>query len=370
MTKTKLFFDGTPLIGKYVSGVGKVLQETLRALDTNERAMRYDMYIFLPFDEKGKVDKFGYKYIKVKYLPYPHKFLSLFSRMRIAPPIDMFLGKGVYVFENFRNWNLLFSKSITYIHDVAFKVYPEFVEDRNLAYLNKYIDLWIARSDAIVTVSEASKRDLKDKLGVVGVEVIQNGVCGDQFSPRSEQEVVSVREKWDIPKSYYLFIGNIEPRKNLENTIEAFMKTGDLSTSLVLIGGGGWRNEAILEKAQVASEVGYRVIRPNGYVPDEDLPALLSGAKALVHFPWYEGSGLPLLQAIACGTPVASSDIAPLKEVVSGLESMAIFANPADIDAMATAMIKASKKAHLEKTIMPISWASSADKLIDIVESL
>lgn len=369
MTKEKIFFDGTPLIGKYVSGVGKVLQETLYALDTEAYASIYDMYIFLPFDERGGVDKFKYKHIKVKYLPYPHKFLSLFSRMRLSPPLDIFLGKGVYVFENFRNWNLLYSKSITYIHDVAFKVYPEFVEERNLTYLNKNVDMWVGRTDTIVTVSHASQVDIRQRLNVSSV-VIPNGVSIDHFSPRGDNEIDEVRKRWDIPQNYYLFIGNIEPRKNLEGTIDAFVGAAESSDALVLIGGGGWRNEAILEKAKAATDAGHLVMRPDGYVPDEDLPALISGAKALVHFPWYEGSGLPVLQAIACGTPVASSDIAPLREVAAGFEDGVVFANPADIRAMSAAIISVSQKKHRQQEMESVSWSSSAKRLVDVIESL
>lgn len=106
--KQRLYIEGTPLIGRYISGVGKVLLETLLALDTKQYASKYSIYVFIPFDERKKIDKYKFKYIKIKLLPWPHKFLSLFSRMRFSPPIDLFLGKGIYVFENFRNWNLFF----------------------------------------------------------------------------------------------------------------------------------------------------------------------------------------------------------------------------------------------------------------------
>lgn len=367
MSKKKLFFDGTPLIGKYVSGVGKVLQETLYALDIPEYANLYDMSIFLPIDEKGKLDGFQFKYIKVKYLPYPHKFLSLFSRMRLSPPIDIFLGKGVYVFENFRNWNLLFSKSITYIHDVAFKVFPEFVEERNLNYLNKNINKWKHRADVVVTVSEASAADIKKKLGI-DAKVIANAANGALFYPRSRDEIKKVTSRWDIEGEYYIFIGNIEPRKNLENTIDAFRGAIKSDEQLVLIGGGGWKNEEILEKIK-ETEKGV-VYRPDGYVPDEDLPALISGARALVHFPWYEGSGLPILQALACGTPVAASNIAPLIEVVEGSEDRVVFSDPGNITEMTQAIIEASKKPHGEAPQRNVSWQDAAEKLSDIVKSL
>src|SRR5690606_19335303 len=131
------------------------------ALDTEYYNEKYDMYVFVPIDETKKMNRFTFRYIKTKALPYPHKFHSLFSRMRLSPPIDIFLGKGTYIFENYRNWNLLSSKSMTYIHDVAFKVHPEFVQEANLKYLSGHMAMWQARTNRIITVSESSRREIE-----------------------------------------------------------------------------------------------------------------------------------------------------------------------------------------------------------------
>ena len=219
--RRQLYFDATPLINSRVSGVGKVLLETLRALDTQEYSTKYDLYAFIPMNEAGKLDKYDFRYVKVKLLPYPHKFLSLFSRMHLSPPIDIFLGKGIYIFENYRNWNLLFSKSVTYIHDIAFKVHPEFVESANLRYLNGHIDMWVGRTDKIITVSKSSKQEIEERLGIKNVEVVMNAVDEDMH-PRREREVDAVRKKWGLPESYYLHLSNIEPRKNIANIVKAF----------------------------------------------------------------------------------------------------------------------------------------------------
>lgn len=371
--KKSLYFDATPLIEKHVSGVGKVLQETLKALDTVHFSDKYNLYIFVPFNEAKKARNLGYKHIKLKLLPYPHKFFSLFTRLRWAPPIDIFLGRGTYVFENFRNCTLLFSKSITYIHDVAFKVYPQYIQERNLAYLSKYIPLWISRTDKVIAVSSSAREEIERELDVRNVAVIPNAVNTTDFYPRTKPEITRVLNKWNIPPEYMIFIGNIEPRKNLVNTIRAFcvyVKNTGSNEALVLIGGGGWRNEEILAEIEKARNQGVEVIRPDGYVPDDDLPALITGASALLQLSWHEGFGLPVLQALACGTPVAASNITPLHEVASGNQERVEFADPDNISQLAGAIEQAAKKTHTTNPKNITTWNSSIIELENIVDHL
>lgn len=373
MTKKKLFFDATPLIEAKVSGVGKVLQETLKALDTSSYASKYDMYIFVPFNEALKARKLEYTYIKLKLLPYPHKFFSLFTRMRLAPPIDLFLGKGVYVFENFRNCTLAFSKSITYVHDVAFKMYPEYIQERNLQYLSTYVPLWMDRADAVVAISHSSKVEIERELHLEDVKVVPNAVNQNEYTPRSRSEVDAVRVRWNIPEKYALFIGNIEPRKNLINTIAAFRefnKSTSGEVALVLVGGGGWRNEEIMQEIEVARRSGVRIIRPDGYVPDEDLPALITGASVLLQFSWHEGFGLPVVQALACGTPVAASGTPALREAAQGAIDRVVFAVPSDIEDMARAISEAAKLPREKKARALPSWDDAARALETIIDEL
>ena len=374
MTKIKLFFDATPLIDNHVSGVGKVLQETLKSLDTIEYTERYQIYLFLPFNEISKAKRLKYKYIQLKLLPYPHKFLSLFARMRFSPPIDVFLGKGVYVFENFRNWNLLLSKSITYIHDVSFQIYPEFVEERNLAYLQRHVGMWMKRTDKIVTVSEASRDELMSEFSLDDVAVVANAVDTSVFYRRSSAEIVGAGNKWGLPKNYLLFIGNIEPRKNLISTLRAFRRYIDETGSddaLVIVGGGGWRNEEIINEIEAVRSKGVVVIRPDGYVPDEDLPALISGARALLQFSWHEGFGLPVLQAIACGTPVAASDIPSLHEAAGSNEKWVSYAPADNVRKLAESIKRSVEISHRDVHHDSVrTWDAAVHDLLAIVDEV
>jgi glycosyltransferase involved in cell wall biosynthesis len=372
VVKKNILFDGTPLIGKHLSGVGVVLLETLKALDSEYYAKKYDLYVFLPFNETSVFKKrHSFKYIKLRTLPFPHKFLSLFSRMRFAPPLDIFLGSGTYIFENYRNWPLVFkkSRSLTYVHDVAFKIFPEYIEPNNLNYLNKYAPLWLKRASKIITVSQSSKNEVEQFLKVGDVSVVKNAVDTSLFYPRTQGEIKSARQKWGLSKNYFLFLGNIEPRKNLTTLVKAFAKYEkaiDNQDALFLVGGDGWNNADIYESVKAAQAEGASVIKNSKFVPDSDLPSLMSGAIALVLPSWHEGFGLPAVQALACGTPVVVSNLPSLHEAVGSNQERAIFFNPDSVKELAQALADVKRKKH-GVTCVP-TWQESVKSLEALID--
>lgn len=374
MKKLKVFFEATPLIDTHISGVGKVLQETLRVLDTKEYADKYDMFVFVPFDEYAKARRaLRYTYIKLKLLPFPHRVFSLLTRLRVSMPVDIFLGKGVYVFENFRNLPVVRSKSITYIHDISFMLYPDFVQEANLRYLKRNVATWVSRTDTVVTVSEASRREMLETSKFRSVETVTNAVNIDEYYPRAKQEVVQVRDRWKLPSDYCVFIGNIEPRKNLVNMVRGFtefVRTQSCPMSLLIIGGGGWRNEEIMQEIEYARQQGVDIIRPHAYVPDSDLPAIISGARSLLQVSWHEGFGLPVLQSIACGVPVVASRIPALQEAAAKNEDLVTFCSPEDMQDIARAIQQSVVKKHKKKQPHVIAWSCSAKALTDIIDRL
>lgn len=372
MRKVKVFFDGTPLANKNISGIGKVLLETLNALDTEYYNSKYDLYIFIPVDEVKKLNKYKFKYIKTKKLVFPHKFTSLFARMRFSPPIDVTLGRGIYIFMNYRNWNLLFSKSITYIHDIAFKLYPEFIQPENLRYLERYIKLWLNRTDQVATVSKSSKKEIQYNLHLSNVEVVENAADSSMY-PRSKEEIKKAKDKWQISGDYYMYLGNIEPRKNLANLVEAFRKYIIQSGSndhLVLIGGDGWNNKEINKTIAKAMKSGVSIIRPNKYVPDDDIPALISGATAVLQLSWHEGFGLSALHSLACGTPVIASNIPALREATRSNSGSVIYVRPNIVKDIMNAIKNIKTKPHLNKPNKILTWQESVKSLEKIIDNL
>lgn len=374
MKKVKVFFEATPLIDTHISGVGKVLQETLKVLDTKEYAEKYDMFVFVPFDEYAKARQvLRYTYIKLKLLPFPHRVFSLLTRLKISVPVDLFLGKGVYVFENFRNLPVIRSKSITYIHDISFMLYPDFVQEANLRYLQRNVATWVNRTDVIVTVSDASREEMVATSRFTSVEIVTNAVNTNEYYPRTRREIAQVRDKWGLPTDYCVFIGNIEPRKNLVNMIRGFtefMRTQSRPMSLLVIGGGGWRNEEIMQEIECARQQGVDIIRPHAYVPDSDLPAIISGSRSLLQVSWHEGFGLPVLQSIACGVPVVASRIPALQEAAAKNEDLVTFCSPEDIKDIAQAIQQSIVKKPKEKQPHVITWSRSVESLTDIIDRL
>lgn len=375
MARKKVFIDGTPLIGKHLSGVGQVVLETVRALDSEEFSDMYDFVIFLPYDEKGKIDYLKLKNITIKYLPYPHKFLSLFSRMALSPPLDLFLGKGVYVFMNFRNWPLLSSKSITYIHDVAFLKYPQYIEPRNLRFLSRYTKQWVRRTTKVVAVSNTTADEIREKIPMAShkVEVVVNAVNTKFYTPRSKQLQDQVKAKYGLT-DFVLFVSNIEPRKNVLTLINAYKQSiGKADTQLFIVGGGGWLNEPILEAIESARREGFNVIKNKSFVPDEDLPLLMQAARTLVIPSWHEGFGLPLLQAVASGGSVIASDIPALREAAALVRNKNVsFFNPKDTEELAVKLSGTKPKGvqSVAKSIEIRDWTDAARELMTLVDTV
>ncbi len=380
MERRKLFIDGTPLIAEHLSGVGHVTLETTRALDSTEFTKNYLTTIFIPFNEKGKLDKYEFKNIRIKHLPYPHKILSLFARIAFSPPIDLFLGKGTYLFFNFRNWPVLFSKSITYIHDVAFLQYPEYIEPRNLKFLTSHMRRWINQTHKVVTVSFAAKEEIEQHLHVPSqkLEVILNAVDNSVFKPQSLDALKKIKVKYNL-KDYVFFVSNIEPRKNIITLINAFKSSlGKEGKQLFIVGGGGWLNEPIMTAITQAQDEGFAVIKNKAYVPDEDLPALMQAAITVVVPSWHEGFGLPIIQAKLSGGNVVASDIPVLREAASLVGGNVLFFNPNRERELAELLTSIQRKRDIS-TLTPAgaadvgnirSWEDATSELLAIVEEL
>ena len=223
------------------------------------------------------------------------------------------------------------------VHDLSFLHHPEwFRRDRALYYR------WaVARSAQAATrllaVSQFTADDLHEWLGVPlnRIDVAHNGV-GSEFVPASEAARDHVRRKYDLPDRFFLFVGTIEPRKNLPRLVEAWSRiAGHSNTDLVVAGRLGWKTAPVQESVRLSAHRA-RIHLP-GFVAPEDLPALLSAARVFVWPSLFEGFGLPPLEAMACGTPVITSDSTAMAEIAG---PAAETVHPEDTDAIADAMIR------------------------------
>jgi glycosyltransferase involved in cell wall biosynthesis len=377
--RQKIFVDATSLTGK-VSGVGHNTLELVKGMAEDLRNNdKFEIVLLIPFDKVKDLEKNGAGGIPYKLIPIPLIAYSILWKLKLLPPLDIVFGKGIYIFPNFRNTPLIFSKNITFIHDVSFLRYPEFTEPRNLIFLKNNIRNWAKRSDVVATLSESSKKDLQEYLQVPKdkIEIISCGIDAKVFYHRPESQIINIKQKYNIDGDYLLYVGNIEPRKNLMKLLEAYeIVTKTLpSLKLLIIGSDGWLNEAVISKIAELQHEGLGVMRPAVYVPDEDLPAIYSGALMLVHPAIYEGFGIPPLEAMACGIPVIVGNNSSLPEVVGSAGTYVDIQSAKDISHAITNLIE-NKKARdelIKKGYVQsakFSWLKSANKLIAIAESL
>ena len=232
------------------------------------------------------------------------------------------------------------------VHDLIFRHLPEHHKPLNRWYLNSTMPLYCRRADHIIAISESTRRDLiaayhlpPEKITVV------HEAAAPHFGPRSAQAVEAVRARYGLPQRYLLVVGTIEPRKNLPRLLSAFerLHAEGLTEALVVVGKRGWLYGDFFAQLE-RSPVREAVLFP-GYVPDDDLPAIYAGAQALALPSLYEGFGLPVLEGMACGAPVACSDTSSLPEVAG---DAALYFDPRDVDAIAEALRRLLSDADLQ----------------------
>ena len=261
----------------------------------------------------------------------------LWHRARLPLPLDWWVpGLDVFHSPNFLLPPLRAAAGVVTVHDLSFLKLPHLAYPRLAAYLQRAIGSSLERAAAIVADSENTAADLVSVCGVPAdkVRVVYPGVDA-KFSPAKEEgEASRLAKRYSLAGPYLLAVGTIEPRKNYPAAIEAFLKVrgyGLFGGEFVIAGGEGWLAEESMQAVRRAE--GH--VRLLGRVPEEDLPALYRGAVALVYPSFYEGFGLPPLEAMACGTPVVVARTSSLPEVVGGAGLYCSTSSPSIAEALA-----------------------------------
>ncbi|MCP4535643.1 MAG: glycosyltransferase family 4 protein [Chloroflexi bacterium] len=220
--------------------------------------------------------------------------------------------------------------TILTVHDLIFRHMPDHHKPLNRWYLNLTLPLYCRRASHIIAVSECTRRDLVTAYGLPPEKItVIYEAAAPHFRVQSPETLVDVRTRYNLPDRYLIFVSTIEPRKNLARLLAAFetLWAEGLTDGLVIVGRRGWLYDNFFAQLE-RSPARDAVIFP-GYVPDDDLPAVYAGAQVCIFPSLYEGFGLPVLEAMACGTPVATSSTSSIPEVGG---NAALYFDPTDVE--------------------------------------
>jgi glycosyltransferase involved in cell wall biosynthesis len=315
-------------------GIGTYVRNLLRHLARIDRTTEY--VVLCRQSDCGTVTALGDNFRAV-----PERAAPYSVREQLSVPIDL-RREHVDLFHapHYVLPPLTRCRSVVTIHDCIHLRFPQYLPNR-VAYAYARGSLWVAthRSDRVLTVSEASKRDILRYFRIPDqkIDVIYNAI-DERFgqAPRPE-EIERVRERYQLDGPFVLYAGNIKPHKNLERLIEAFhslRRDGEFENVRLLIIGDEISKYATLRRAVHRHKL-HKYVRFFGFVPDETLACLYRLASLFVFPSLYEGFGLPPLEAMASGTPVVTSNVSSLPEVVG---DAALLIDPYEPESIADAM--------------------------------
>lgn len=330
----RIYLDGYEANVPQRLGSSQIAFELIKTFEKQDKKNEYTIFLpDSPLEDLPK-ERVGWKYKILR----PKSFWT-----QVALPIALFMGAKHDLIFSPTHYIPRFSpiKRIATIFDLSFLHFPEMFEAADLWKLRNWTRFSVQNADHIITISNFSKKDILKNYGVEDkkITVAYPGYDEEVFRIKNKElRIKVIQKKYKIGDNYLIYIGTIQPRKNLTRLIEAFSRVilsdeRRISLKLVIVGKTegegrqGWMYQDILDapkKFGIEDRVKF-----TGFVPTQDLPHLLSGAYAFVLPSLWEGFGIPVLEAMACGVPVIVSNVSSLPEVVG---SAGILVNPYSVD--------------------------------------
>jgi len=330
-----------------LTGTEHYARRLIQALIHANDALEHPHHLTLYFRDSPSLDLFPQSdHVEQAVIP----FRRAWTHLRFA--YDIWRSRPDVTFVPAHTLPFVFpGKSIVTVHDLGYKYFPEAHPPRQRAYLDLTTRYSQQRATSILADSHATARDLTKFYNTPSekIHVVYPGVEATPLK-NTLQDLRIVRDKYNLPEHYFLFIGTLQPRKNIERIVQAFARwqsqQNDTETALVLAGGHGW----LFDDSWV-EDVDNIIL--TGYIDEADKSTLLQGSIALVFPTLYEGFGFPVIEAMHCGTPVIASTTSSLPELVG---EAGLLVNPEDINAIANAMTQYSTDKGLRQKMIQAGY--------------
>jgi glycosyltransferase involved in cell wall biosynthesis len=375
----KIGIDIRTLMDSQFSGVSLYTSNLIKAILASDKKNEYKLFYNSFSDLSGNMPKFSGANVSTVYSRWPNKIFNYALQKGLKyPKINKKIGVDLFFMPHI-NFIALSSncRSVITVHDLSFLRYPAFFSRRkNLWHKLINVKKILNRFDTIIAVSENTKKDIIELAGIdeKKINVIYSGLGEEYRRVEDVQKLNDIRSKYGLPAKFILFLGTIEPRKNISGIIKAFEIMRDENENLqdhylVIAGARGWKSDDALNDFQNSR---YKEnIKFIGYVAETDKPVLYSLAGLFVYPSFYEGFGFPPLEALACGCPTITGNGSCLPEI---LNNAAILVNPFNAKEIAVSMVnvlvddKYKKNTIINSYSVKVryNWQISAKKYLDV----
>lgn len=276
---------------------------------------------------------------------------------KLAGDFDIYHEPGLFPFRVPAHVKTVFT-----LHDMSVQRCPEYHPRERVLFYSAFFEKRIQCASQVLTVSEFSKKEIVrlTKLTPQQITVTPLGYHPELFHRASKKERLSLRQKYDLPEHFFVFLGTGDPRKNLASIPKA-LESAKLDVPLLVVGWAGWE-----------AKRGDRRVRCLGYLPDHELRAVLSSATAMVYPSFYEGFGLPVLEAMACGCPVVTTRVASMPEVAE--EAALYVESPEDVHELGEQLKKVYASKAVQRALRDqglrqaekFRWSKTAEQTMEV----
>jgi len=382
----KIGIDIRTLMDKHYSGVSEYTYSLVREIFKHDKKNNYKLFYNSGRDISKAIPEFNYPNVEIVNLRYPNKIFNYIMQKTLRyPKIDQVLGVDLFFMPhiNFISLSDNCKKLIT-VHDLSFLRYREFFSFRK-NFWHQFVNVkeLLNKFDTIIAVSENTKRDIVELTNIdeSKIKVIYSGIkSGFRPLSREDERLARAKKKYNLPDKFILYLGNVEPRKNVSGIIKAFSGVKDSlrgedeyrELKLIIAGAKGPKSKNIFKDADNSKYKDDIIFL--GYVSRDDKISLYNLAALFVYVSFYEGFGFPPLEAMACGCPTIAGATSSLYEIA---QNGALTVNPHNITEITNAAVELLKNDIFKNLLISkgiavsnkFKWEDSAKRYLDVFDN-